>query len=178
MKKLLPGFAVVAMAIASCSSPPPVVNENMYERNPANEAVVKKYIDAIVHGTLGAMDTLLADNYMGYGPATKDSTNKADNIAGWKHEWDSVYSSITYNRYAMLSVHIDSGRVAGDWVFDWGKATLNYRTGKTPVNFLFHAVYKMKDQKIIQETDFFDVNDILVQRGFTVTPPAAPKKKK
>lgn len=104
--------------------------------------------------------------------------NKADNLAEWKRAFDSLYSSIGLERIAMLSDHADSGRVAGDWVMEWGTITLNYKTGKTPVAFNYNSVYKMNNGKIEAEHDFFDVADIMRQQGFTFTPDPATKPKK
>ena len=158
---------ILAIIVAACMAPP----TNNGGRNMDNEAIIVKYTDALINGRVDEMATYLADSYKVYGPALGDSTDKAAEINGWRRNWDSLYTSINYDRYAILSHHVDSGRVAGDWVFDWGVVTLNYKAGKTPVTFWWHGVHAVKDGKITLSRGFYDVNDILVQRGFTVAPP-------
>jgi hypothetical protein len=166
MKKSV--FALILAVVVAACMQPPSTNDG---RNLSNEAIVVKYADALVNGRVDEMGTYLADNYKVYGPAMTDSATREQELQGWRNNWDSVYTSISYDRYAMLSTHVDSGRVAGDWVFDWGIVTLNFKSGKTPVNFWWHGVHRIKDGKIDLARGFYDVNDILVQRGFTVTPP-------
>jgi hypothetical protein len=168
MKKL--AFAALAACIVlSCMAPPAETDRNL-----ENEALQTKYVDAIVNGRVDELGTFLADNYKGYGPAVADSTDKAGEIAGWKAQWDSTYSSISYDRYAILSSTVGAeGRIPGDWVMDWGIVTLNYKSGGAPVKFWFHSVNRYKDGKLDLSRSFYDVNDILKQRGFTQVPPAA-----
>ena len=44
------------------------------------------------------MDSLLADNYIGYGPSVGDSVNKEEAISGWKDNMENLYESIEYTR--------------------------------------------------------------------------------
>lgn len=167
MKKLLAPAILIAIVIgiASCTS-----NENMVQRNPANEAIVQKYFDAVLKGDLAGMEALLADNYVEYGPAVKDSMDRATSIAEWKKSWEG-FSSIEYDRYAMLSSNVPEGRVKGDWVFDWGRITANYKNGKQ-VTFDGHWVFKIENGKIAQQNNFYNVADILGQMNYTFTPPS------
>ena len=41
-----------------------------------NLAIAQKYMKAVETKNVAAMDSLLADNYIGYGPSVGDSTNK------------------------------------------------------------------------------------------------------
>lgn len=167
MKRLSASAMLIAIAISivSCST-----NENTVQRSPDNEALVQKYFDNVLKGDLTAMEGLLADNYKEYGPAVKDSMDRATSIAEWKKSFEE-FSSVEYDRYAILSTTVPEGRVAGDWVFDWGRVTVNYKNGKQ-VKFDGHWVFKVKDGKIIQQNNFYNVADILGQLNYTFTPPS------
>ena len=45
------------------------------------------------------MDSLLADNYMGYGPSVGDSTNKEEALSSWKYNTENLYESIKYTHH-------------------------------------------------------------------------------
>src|SRR5690242_7129520 len=106
---------LVLVVMASCMQQ----NENVVVRRPANEEVVKKYIDAIVTGDTSAIDGLLSDNFMDYGPGMSDSVDRAASIAGYKKNWRESWKAVKYDRYTMLSVTLKDGKVPGDWVLDW-----------------------------------------------------------
>lgn len=161
--------ATVAIALASCMTPA----SNPDRRNPMNEALAITYIDAVVKGDIKTMEELLTDDYRGYGPGIADSVNKVKEIENWKRNMDSLYVSIKYDRYGTLSTRVDSGRVAGDWVFDWARITLNYKSVEPPVTFWSHAVFRIKDGKINLSRVFYDRHDILRQRGYKLTPPTS-----
>lgn len=160
----LPFTALVVIVLGACMSP----ESQQHARNPVNEALVKAYVDAVIKADMQGMGDLMADNYRGYGPGIADSVNKTTELANWKRSTDSVYASVEYNRYGTLSTHVDSGRVAGDWVFDWAQVTLNYRSGEPPVKYWSHAVFRIKDGKINLTRRFMDRYDILRQRGYTL----------
>ena len=69
-------------------------------------ALAKKYMEAVETGNASTMDSLLADNYKGYGPSVSDSTDKADAIKNWKHNVENLYESIKYTRHKELAVSV------------------------------------------------------------------------
>jgi ketosteroid isomerase-like protein len=172
MSNNLPLTALVVIFLSACMSP----ESRQHARDPVNEALVKAYVDAQLKADLQGMEDLLADNYRGYGPGIADSVNKTIELTNWKRNMDSVFSSIGYDRYGTLSTHVDSGRVAGDWVFDWALVTLNYKSGEAPVKFWSHAVFRIKDGKINLSRRFMDRYDTLRQRGFILTSSDSTKK--
>ena len=66
MKKMIAPAILIALAIEVVSCSPP--KEYTVQRKPENEALVQKYIDAIVKGDTASIEGFLADNFMGYGP--------------------------------------------------------------------------------------------------------------
>jgi ketosteroid isomerase-like protein len=167
MKRLLAPAMLIAIAIGIVSCTP---NENTVQRNPGNEALVQKYFDAVLKGDITTMESLLADNYKEYGPAVKDSINRVTSLAEWTKTYEG-FSSIEYDRYAILSSTVPEGRVKGDWVFDWGRVTANYKNGDQ-VTFDGHWVFKIENGKIVQQNNFYNVADILGQLKYTFTPPS------
>ena len=72
---------------------------------------------------------------------------------------------------AYYQLTVQKGRVAGDWVLDWGKWTIHFKNGKPSDTVWFHAALRVKDGKINRRRNFYDVADMLEQQGFTFVPP-------
>ncbi len=66
------------------------------------------------------MDSLLADNYMGYGPSVGDSTNKEEALSSWKYNTENLYESIEYTHHTELAVTVKEGRAKGRLGFKLG----------------------------------------------------------
>jgi hypothetical protein len=106
------------------------------KQNSDNVAVVEKYKAAVEANNLAVMDSLLADNYMGYGPSVSDSTNKAGALENWKNNAANLYESIQFSQVQNLPVTIEEntdGMAPGNWVSSWSLATIKYKDGRGPV---------------------------------------------
>ena len=88
---------VVGGTLFSCTS-------SIDNKGKENLAIAKRYLEAVETKNVVTMDSLLADNYMGYGPSVDDSTNKAEALANWKDNADNLYESIKYTRYQNIAV--------------------------------------------------------------------------
>ncbi|HEU5292390.1 MAG TPA: nuclear transport factor 2 family protein, partial [Cyclobacteriaceae bacterium] len=128
-------------------------------------------LDAIVTGDTSAIDGLLADNFMDYGPGINDSLDRAATIAWYKNNWRNSWKSVNFDRYTMLSVSLKDGKVPGDWVLDWGIVTVKHKDGTPDLKFQWHGVFRMENGKIAQANAFFDQSDILKQIGYKFVPP-------
>ena len=168
IQKTLVALFAIAIGIISCSPS----NENTVQRSPENEAVVKKYLDAVITGDTSAIEGFLADNYMSYGPKIIDSADRAKVVADYKTNWRTNWSSVEYSRYTMLSANIPDGPAPGDWVLDWGRVTVNSKNNSPSFTVDLHIAFRMKDGKVVQEVSFFNEADIFRQMGFTFVPPA------
>jgi ketosteroid isomerase-like protein len=138
-----------------------------------NLALAKRYVEAVETDNYAAMDSLLADNYMGYGPSVGDSTNKADALKNWKYNAENLYESIKYTRYQNIAVTTTGADEAdpGDWVSNWAYLTIKYKDGRGPVNVWVNAVYKIDNGKIVQSRTFYNEADALRQLGYTIEAP-------
>ncbi len=140
--------------------------------NSESLAIAKKYMDAVETGNVAAMDSLLADNYMGFGPSVADSTNKQDAIINWKYNVEELYESIKYTRYQNIAVTVKEGEQAdpGNWVSNWAYLTIKYKDGRGPVNVWVNAAYKIENGKIARSRTFYNEADVLRQLGYTIEP--------
>src|SRR5437879_6426339 len=107
-------LTAIGICLFSCTS------SNSKKEN-ENLAVVKKYMEAVETNSPAIMDSLLARDYMGYGPSVGDSTNKAEALAHWKNNASNLYESIKYTRNQSIAVTVKEGDQAdtGDWVSNW-----------------------------------------------------------
>ncbi len=166
MKKVVLFSAFVIICLLRCAPAE-------YEvPNAENQALGLKYFDAMIKGDVATMTDLVADNFMQVGPGTKDSVARPAMLVNWKLAWEQDYTSMSYDRYAILTKTVKEGRVAGDWVLDWGKLTMNYKNGKPSITVWYHSAMRIKNGKIERQRIFFDVADLLTQQGFTITPPS------
>jgi ketosteroid isomerase-like protein len=165
MKQLLL-IATISIGLFSCTSP-------ALKKEEQNLALAQKYMKAVETKNAAAMDSLLADNYIGYGPSVGDSVNKKDAIDNWKYNAENLYESFEYTRHKNIAVTVKEGEAIGDWVLTWAYLTLKYKDGRGPVNVWVNAVYKIDEGKIIQSRTFYNEADVLRQLGYTIEPPAA-----
>jgi ketosteroid isomerase-like protein len=135
-------------------------------------AIAEKYMAAVENGNIAVMDSLLADNYVGYGPSVADSTSKKKALASWKYNTENLYESIKYTRYQNIAITVKEGEQAepGDWVCNWAYLTIKYKDRKSPVNLWVSAAYKIENGKIVRSRTFYNEADVLRQLGYTIVP--------
>ena len=165
MKQLI-FLTAISIGLFSCTSA--TTDKNKTE----NLAIAKKYMEAVETNNAAIMDSLLADNYMGYGPSVGDSTNKADAISNWKYNATNLYESIKYTRHHELAVTVKEGDedALGDWVSNWAYLTIKYKDGRGPVNVWVNAVYKIENGKIVSSRTFYNEADVLRQLNYEMVP--------
>jgi hypothetical protein len=141
---------------------------NADDKATADLNVVEKYRQALETKDVATMDSLLADNYMGYGPSIGDSTTKEQSMMNWKNVVSELYESITYTRSESYPIHVATGQAAGDWVANWAYLTIKYKDGRGPVNLWANAIYKIENGKIIRSRTFYNEADVLRQLGYVM----------
>src|SRR5436190_21946044 len=122
MKQLI-FLAALSIGLFSCNSG--TTDKNKIE----NLAIAKKYMEAVETNNVATMDSLLADNYMGYGPSVGDSIDKEGALASWKYTADSLYESVQYTKHQNIAVTTTEADQAdaGDWVSNWALLTIKYK---------------------------------------------------
>jgi len=132
--------------------------------------VVDQYIKTIEKKDIDRMKELLAEDFISYGPGFKTEVTKAHNITDWEKSWEERIVSMKYKRVYIGLISIEKGKLAGEWVTEWGEVTTLYKDGKT-VKFWFNGLYKVADGKIMEARVVFDNMDILNQLGYKFMPP-------
>ncbi len=163
MKKLIFLTALI-ISLLSCSSPDA-------KKESANLAVAQKYMEAVENMDAVTMDSLLADNYVGYGPSVGDSVNKEVAVWNFKYNSENLYESFEYTRHKEIAVTVKEGDALGDWVLNWAYLTIKYKDGRGPINLWVNVVYRIENGKIVHSRTFYNEADALRQLGFTFQPP-------
>lgn len=160
MKKLI-FLSALIIGLLSCSSADD-------KRESENLAVAQKYMEAVQNMDAATMESLLADNYIGYGPSVGDSVTKEVAVWNFKYNAENLYESFEYTRHTELAVTVKEGEAAGDWVLNWAYLTIKYKDGRGPINLWVNIVYKFEDGKIVQSRTFYNEADALRQLGYTI----------
>ena len=163
MKQLIV-LSIISITLFSCSS-------SADKKEKENLAIAQKYMKAVETMDVAIMDSLLADNYIGYGPSVGDSINKEQAILNWKDNVDNLYESIEYTRHKELAVTVTEGEAIGDLVLNWALLTIKYKVGSVPVQVWVNVVYRIENGKIVQSRTFYNEADVLRQLRYMITPP-------
>ena len=162
MKQLI-FLAAIGMSVFSCA---PAADKLEKE----NLAIAKKYMEAVETKNAALMDSLLADNYMGYGPSIGDSTDKANAIANFKYNSENLYESLEYTRHKEIAVTVTEGAAIGDWVLNWVYLTIKYKDGRGPVHAWVNIIYRIENGKIVHSRTFYNEADVMRQLGYKMVP--------
>jgi len=163
MKQLIV-LALISLSLFACTS-------SAEKKEKANLAIAKKYVNAVETMNVETMDSLLADNYIGYGPSVGDSTNKEEALSSWKYNTENLYESIKYTHHTELAVTVKEGRAKGDWALNWAFLTIKYKDGRGPVNIWVNSVYLIENGKIVMSRTFYNEADVLRQLNYSIDPP-------
>jgi len=162
MKKLF--VLIISIGFFSCTS-----SEDKKEKE--NLAIASKYMEAVETNNVELMDSLLAENYIGYGPSVNDSIDKEGAIQNWKDNSENLYESFEYTRHKELAVTVTEGEAIGDWVLNWAYLTIKYKVGEVPVHLWVNVVYRIENGKIVMSRTFYNEADVLRQLRYTINPP-------
>jgi ketosteroid isomerase-like protein len=154
-------IAIVCIGLSSCTS-------SADKKEKENLAVAHKYMEAVESNNVRAMDSLLAENYMGYGPSIGDSINKEGAILNWKYMAENEYESVRYTRHKELAVTVSEGDALGDWVLNWAYLTIKFKDGSGPVNIWVNVVYRIENGKIVHSRTFYNEADVMRQLGYSM----------
>ena len=163
MKQLIV-LAVIGTSFFACTS-------SADKKEKANLAIAREYMKAVETMNVATMDSLLADNYIGYGPSVGDSINKIDAILNFKNNAENLYESFEYTRHKELAVTVSEGEAVGDWVLNWAYLTIKFKNENDPVHVWVNIVYRIENGKIVHSRTFYNEADVLRQLGYMITPP-------
>ena len=165
MKQLILFSAIITLLFSCASSADKTKSDNL--------ALAKKFLLAVEKKDVLTMDSLLAENYKGFGPSFGDSVNKKEALAGFKYNSENLYESFKYNRFQNIALTVKPGEEAleGDWVANWAELTLKYKDGRGPVVLWVNSVYKIENGKIAISRTFYNEADALRQLGYEFISP-------
>jgi hypothetical protein len=163
MKQLIV-LTFISFCLFACTS-------TAVKKEKANLAIAEKYMQAVETKNAALMDSLLADNYIGYGPSVSDSVNKEEAISAFRENSENLYQSLKYARHKELAVTVKEGEAMGDWVLNWAYLTIKYKVSDEPVNLWVNVVYRIENGKIVQSRTFYNEADVLRQLKYTIDPP-------
>ena len=155
-------LVIAGICLAACTSP-------AEKKEKENLAVARKYMKAVETKNISVIDSLLADNYMGYGPSIGDSINKEGAVLNTKFLMDNLYETFEYTRHKEVAVTVKEGEAAGDWVLNWAYLTIKYKDGRGPVYAWVNIVYRIENGKIVHSRTFYNEADVMRQLGYTMT---------
>jgi ketosteroid isomerase-like protein len=154
-------LVIAGISLFACTSP-------AEKKEKENLAVARKYMNAVETKNVLVMDSLLADNYWGYGPSIGDSINKEGAILNFKYLAENLYESFEYTRHKELAVTVKEGEALGDWVLNWAYLTIKFKDGSGPVNVWVNIVYRIENGKIVHSRTFYNEADVMRQLGYTM----------
>jgi ketosteroid isomerase-like protein len=144
----------------------PIVFACGSKNHDANIAIVKQYVEAVENLDYTTMESLLAENYEGYGPSAGDTIRKAAAVENWKQNVENLYQKIEYTRSQFAGVTIKEGPNAGEWVANWAELHIEYKDDQGAVTIWANSNYKVEDGKIVKSLTFYNEADVLRQLGY------------
>lgn len=158
MKKAILVLVVLTLLI-SCST--------QNNTSAKNEELIKTYVEAVQQKDDITMETLLAEQYRGFGPSANDSIDKVGAIENWKYNTENLYEGIKYNKSRIISVNVPDGENKGEWVSNWAELTITYKSGEKAVIWT-NTVYQIENDKIIKSYTFYNEADVYKQLGYVI----------
>lgn len=136
-----------------------------------NLALVERYVKAVESKNYEVMDSMLAENYLGLGPSHGDSTNRTAALENWKHNIETLYENIKYNKSRNVAVTIADGENKGEWVSNWAELDILYKGDKGEVTIWANTIYQIENGKIVKSFTFYNEADALRQLGYVFINP-------
>lgn len=120
-----------------------------------NAKLLIDYQAALTDGDFAKVRTLLAADFMSYGPSAADSVNVDSLIKQWEGT-HNAYSGLKILDANPMAFTSSNSKTKGDWACIWGRySATNKATGKT-VNFPFHLIGKVENGKLRLTGDYWD----------------------
>ena len=136
-----------------------------------NEDLVNNYVKAVQDYDTATMESLLAEDYEGFGPSANDKIDKKGAIKSWKESVENLYESIHYSKSRIISVNVPDGENKGEWVSNWAELKIVYKKDKKAVTIWSNTVYKIENNKISKSFTFYNEADVLEQLGYVFINP-------
>jgi len=158
MKKILTIIIAIPVFLLGCTNNPKNSRQNI--------ELIKKYVQSVENLNYEAMEEILDDDYIGYGPSINDSISKSLAVENWKRNVEYLYKSIKYDKSRNAVVIVDSGENQGEWVSNWAEVKIVYKENEKSVTIWANTIYQIKNNKIVKSYSFYNEADVYEQLGF------------
>ena len=162
MRKLI-FVLLVSSLVIGCSS----ADKN----DEANVSLIEKYVQSVEDLDYKTMESLLDENYLGFGPSFGDSVRKTEAVKNWKQNVENLYEKIEYQKSRNVSVTITTGANQGEWVSNWAELRVTYKEERGEVTIWANTIYLIENNKIIKSYTFYNEADALRQLGYVFINP-------
>ena len=136
-----------------------------------NIALIENYVRAVVNMDLNAMESMLAEDYMGLGPSFGDSVGKELALVNWNYNAENLYEKIEYRKSRNVAVKVKSGDNRGEWVSNWAELHILYKNNIGYVTIWANTMYQIENSKIVKSYTFYNEADALRQLGYVIDNP-------
>ena len=178
MKTVTSAFLMATIMVGFCINSAKAQSNNqdmkysdMVGSNPNAEAdikIVSDYVNSLIGGDIDKATSMLADNYIGYGPGPNDSSDFQKTTEIWKQNiTDQQNRKIDF---VAETFNIKSGDLSGHWVSTWG--TYSFTQNGKDLKFPYQYTAHVSNGKIDKDRIYYDQLYIVQALGYTVTPPS------
>lgn len=115
------------------------------------------------------MTTLLADDYVSYGPSLADSMGREDLLVNWKYNMEHLYEKLEYKGTQNIALTNYKNGEPEEWVSSWGKILIKYKDNGNEAIIWSNTIFNIADGKIQKSIMFFNEADALRQMGYKYT---------
>ncbi len=146
-----------------------IMQPTIAAQNVELSTLVDNWFHAKVSGDFTAMKRMMAESFVIYGTEEKP-LNRDEYVALWKSykEYNSEQSLLSGGAFA---VTFPEGEMEGDWVYYSVEASWTPKGMETPIVSWATMIVKVENGKIVMAYHFQDNLPIMMQMGFTLTPP-------
>ena len=131
-------------------------------------------INAMISGDFSAMKDHMHDDLMVYGTEAGDSLNAEAYLNLWK-SYHKEATDLKFSQGGVFAIHVNNEEMKGDAVLGYGLAQWTPKGTSQPIYSWTHLFMRYRAGKVWKIYTFQDQLPILLQAGFTVSPPAANK---
>ena len=136
-----------------------------------NIALIEEYVEAVETMDFDAMESYLADDYLGIGPSYGDSIRKDQAIQNWKYNVENLYEKIDYEMSRNVAVTLTTGDNQGEWVSNWAQLHIVYKDNRGAITIWANSTYQIENGKIIKSFTFYNEADAMRQLGYVFIDP-------
>ncbi len=148
-----------------------VLNFESSDNSTANGDLVNQWFQSKLAGDFATMESLMSEDFVIMGVDGNPTLSRAEYVETWKG-YGQGNSEQGLSQAVAIPIHIKEGEMAGEWVIFTGEASWTPQpTGQEIISW-FTTYAKIENGKIVLAYHFQDNLPVMMQMGFTLTPPS------